>query len=35
MIDFGYPEGATPIEPDEAEGLLLTHITTHHRIVMH
>ena len=29
MIDFGYPEGATPIEPDEAEGLLLTHITTH------
>ena len=29
MIDFGYSEGATPIEPDEAEGLLLTHITTH------
>jgi len=28
MIDFKYPEGATPIDPDEAEGLLLTHITT-------
>jgi Fic-DOC domain mobile mystery protein B len=28
MIDFEYPEGATPIDPDEAEGLLLTHITT-------
>ena len=25
---FEYPEGATPIDPDEAEGLLLTHITT-------
>lgn len=23
-----YPEGATSIDPDEAEGLLLTHITT-------
>ena len=29
MIDFKYPEGATPIDPDEAQGLLLTHITTH------
>ena len=29
MIEFEYPEGATPIDPDEAEGLLLTHITTH------
>jgi len=29
MIDFQYPEGATPIDPDEAEGLLLTHITMH------
>jgi len=29
MIDFKYPEGATPIDPDEAEGFLLTHITTH------
>ncbi len=29
MIDFKYPGGATPIDPDEAEGLLLTHITTH------
>ena len=27
MPDFDYPEGATPIDPDEAEGLLLTHIT--------
>ena len=28
MIDFEYPIGATPIDPDEAKGLLLTHITT-------
>jgi len=28
MIDFKYPKGATPIDPDEAQGLLLTHITT-------
>ena len=25
---FDYPEGATPLNPDEAEGLLLPHITT-------
>lgn len=29
MLDFDYPEGATPIDPDEAGDLLLTHITTH------
>jgi Fic-DOC domain mobile mystery protein B len=23
-----YPEGATPVDPDEQEGLILTHITT-------
>lgn len=28
MPDFDYPEGATPIDPDEAGDLLLTHITT-------
>lgn len=28
MIEFEYPEGATPIDPDEAEGLILTHVTT-------
>lgn len=28
MIEFEYPEGATPINADEIEGLLLTHITT-------
>jgi len=28
MIQFDYPEGATPLDPDEAGGLLLTHITT-------
>ena len=28
MINFEYPQGATPIEPGEIEGLLLTHITT-------
>jgi Fic-DOC domain mobile mystery protein B len=27
-MDFEYPEGATPIDPDEATGLRLTHITT-------
>ena len=29
MLHFDYPEGTTPINPDETEGLLLTHITTH------
>jgi len=28
MIEFEYPEGATPTDLDETEGLLLTHITT-------
>jgi len=28
MIDFKYPKGATPIDPDEAGGLRLNHITT-------
>ena len=28
MIKFEYPEGATPLDPDEIEGLLLPHITT-------
>ena len=28
MIKFEYPAGATPIDPDETKGLLLTHITT-------
>jgi len=28
MPEISYPDGTTPIEPDEAEGLLLTHITT-------
>ncbi|MEA3490263.1 MAG: mobile mystery protein B [Candidatus Omnitrophota bacterium] len=27
-----YPEGATPIDPDEQEGLILTHITTHEEL---
>ncbi|MEA3548394.1 MAG: hypothetical protein U9R66_12105 [Thermodesulfobacteriota bacterium] len=27
MMNFDYPTGATPITPDEAEGLLLPHIT--------
>ncbi len=29
MIDFKYSEGATPIDPDESEGLLLNHITAY------
>jgi len=28
MIEFNYPEGATPLDPDESDGLLLTHIST-------
>lgn len=28
MREFQYPVGATPLDPDEAAGLLLTHITT-------
>ncbi len=28
MIEFAYPEGATPIDPNESEALLLTHIST-------
>jgi len=27
-MGFKYPEGATPLDPDEAAGLRLTHITT-------
>jgi len=27
-MDFDYPQGATLLDPDEAEGLRLTHITT-------
>jgi Fic-DOC domain mobile mystery protein B len=27
IMNFDYPPGATPIDPDEAEGLLLSHIT--------
>jgi Fic-DOC domain mobile mystery protein B len=27
-MEFEYPEGATPIDSDEAQGLRLTHITT-------
>jgi Fic-DOC domain mobile mystery protein B len=26
-MNFDYPEGATPLDPDEAHGLLLSHIT--------
>ena len=28
MIDFDYPEDATPLDPNETKGLLLSHITT-------
>jgi Fic-DOC domain mobile mystery protein B len=28
MIELNYPEGASPIDTNEIEGLLLTHITT-------
>ena len=26
-MNYEYPPGATPLDPDEAEGLLLPHIT--------
>jgi hypothetical protein len=32
MIKLEYPEGATPIDPDEAGGLLLTHVTKRREI---
>ena len=28
MMKFNYPEGATPLDPNEVEGLIPTHITT-------
>ena len=28
MIELNYPEGGTPLDPNEIEGLLLDHITT-------
>ena len=28
MIEFNYPEGATPLNADEVDGLLPTHIIT-------
>jgi Fic-DOC domain mobile mystery protein B len=28
MVEFDYPQDATPLDPNETEGLLLTHITT-------
>lgn len=28
MINLDYPAGATPLDPDEVQGLLLSHITT-------
>lgn len=31
-MDFNYPEEAIPLEPNEIEGLLLTHITTRSEI---
>jgi len=31
-LDLGYPEGATPIDPDEAEGLRLTHVSTREQL---
>ena len=27
IMEFNYPEGASPLDPNEIEGLLLTHIT--------
>lgn len=27
-MNFDYPDGATPLDADEAQGLLLSHITS-------
>ena len=32
MINFDYPDGASPLDPDEIDGLLLTHITTREQL---
>lgn len=32
MMDFDYPTGATPLDPNEIEGLLLTHLTTRQQL---
>ena len=32
MINIAYPEGATPLDPDEIAGLQLPHITTHQEL---
>jgi Fic-DOC domain mobile mystery protein B len=31
-MKFDYPEGATPLDPDEAQGLLLSHITSRNEL---
>lgn len=31
-MELEYPDGATPLDPDEAEGLLLTHITNREQL---
>jgi len=31
-VDYNYPDGATPLDPDEAEGLRLTHINTREQL---
>lgn len=31
-MNFDYPPGATPIDPDEGEGLLLSHITNRYEL---
>ena len=31
-MDLSYPDGATPLDPDEAEGLRLTHITNREQL---
>jgi Fic-DOC domain mobile mystery protein B len=32
MVKFNYPEGATPLEPEEIADLIPTHITTHEQL---
>jgi Fic-DOC domain mobile mystery protein B len=32
MVELSYPDGATPLDPDEAEGLIPSHVTTQQQL---
>ena len=33
-MEIKYPDGATPLDPNEIDGLLLTHITTQNEFLV-